>query len=144
MGVEPIGEENKSEVEVPGGQESLEGKKEGSVGAAGAESGPKKEKREKERSQAYEKLLEKVRSATTTTSKSDDATTIQADVDAIAQIEEEARVKRLVEVARSKGVTHAFKVALKLGDYYTLDMLHDTLVDNFYEELVQKGFIDKE
>jgi len=43
----------------------------------------------------------------------------------------------LVDLARFKGVYYAIKIAKKLGNAYLLDRLHDTIVNDLYEELIK-------
>ena len=50
------------------------------------------------------------------------------------------QVEILARTAIEKGVPHAVAVAKKL-DSYSLDALHDTLVDDLYAELKKKGLI---
>lgn len=101
----------------------------------------------REVAEKYKNMLEQIQ-ATSTTSDDDDDDDEKSKkkrqtalVDDIAQAEETVRVERLIEVARKRGPTEAFEVALKLGDYYTMDTLHDTLIENFYDELVKNGFV---
>jgi len=59
-------------------------------------------------------------------------------------IDEESKIQKLVDLASTKGVVYAVKVARSLGDYYALDRMHDELVDKFYEGLLEKGLIQKD
>lgn len=52
---------------------------------------------------------------------------------------EEKRIKLLTDLAFEKGVIHATEVAKGLDDAYVLDEFHDTLVDELYNYLVEKG-----
>lgn len=58
--------------------------------------------------------------------------------------DEESKVQKLLDLASTKGVTHAVKVALSLKDYYALDKMHDELSGKLYEGLLLRGLIEKE
>lgn len=60
------------------------------------------------------------------------------------EVDEESKIQKLLDLANTKGVVHAVKVARSLSDYYVLDRMHDELVDKFYEGLLAKGMITKE
>ncbi len=61
-------------------------------------------------------------------------TQLQSHSDDITPLEEQAKVQKLLEVARQKGVIFAVKVAQKM-DPYILDTLHDALVkEGFYKD----------
>jgi len=49
-------------------------------------------------------------------------------------------LEELVELAFREGIIEAAKVAKKIGPYFT-DLLHDTMVREFYEEFVRLGKI---
>lgn len=54
----------------------------------------------------------------------------------------ESQIQNLVDIALTKGVIHAVKVAKHLEDNYVLDMLHDRLLaDELHDALVKKGLI---
>lgn len=101
---------------------------------------------EKEVVPAREKALEQIRQTVSAIQAEDTktVTTVQQDTDELSNMEEEARISRLVNIALEKGPKHAFRVAIKLDDLYALDKLHDTLVEKLYDELVKKGFIRTE
>jgi hypothetical protein len=50
----------------------------------------------------------------------------------IAYLEEEKKLKKLLDLAKSKGADYAIKIAKKMNDPYLLDKLHD--------ELIKSGF----
>lgn len=56
----------------------------------------------------------------------------------------ESQTTRLIDLATQKGLSHAVEVAQKMKNYYLLDQMHDTLVDKFYQGLVDKGLIERE
>lgn len=77
--------------------------------------------------------------------------TVSTDEDAVLDaksigdtVDEESKIQKLLDLAATKGVVHAVKVARSLKDYYALDRMHDELVDKLYEGLLAKGLITKE
>jgi hypothetical protein len=51
--------------------------------------------------------------------------------------EHREQVEALVEIALSKGILEAVRVARHLGNPHLLDDFHDMLVDEYYEKLLQ-------
>jgi hypothetical protein len=47
-------------------------------------------------------------------------------------MEKEMKVKKLLEIAKAKGVIFAVSVAKKINDPYVLDSLHDRLIEGGY------------
>ncbi len=98
------------------------------------------EKSRAERDQAYGAILAQVQS----TPPSDEA---QADIAQDASevhrgIDRDSQLSHLVDLALTKGVSHAVATAEHLNDYYMLDHLHDTLVhDDLHHKLIEKGLI---
>lgn len=91
-----------------------------------------------EKEEAYNKILAKVKSPSTVLHDdvSTDAKTASDETDY------ENRIIKLVEIAETKGVTHAVKVARHLEDNYLLDELHDRLLaTDLHDALVKKGMI---
>jgi hypothetical protein len=71
--------------------------------------------------------------------------TVVLDAKHISALTDEAsKVQKLLDLAQTKGVVHAVKVARSLKDYYALDMMHDELSDKLYQGLLEKGLIEKE
>lgn len=66
-------------------------------------------------------------------------TTTQAqvanDAQSLSTVDEEERVKKLLSLADAQGVVHAVSVARKLEDFYALDTLRDTLIEQLHEKL---------
>jgi hypothetical protein len=60
------------------------------------------------------------------------------DATSISQIDEADRITKLLELADNKGVIHAVSVARTLEDFYALDMLRDTLIEQLHEKLDQQ------
>ena len=89
---------------------------------------------------SYEKVLERAQPQT----QSQGVAQIQAltdDVHAVVSVDEESRIQKLVNIALEKGPEHAFRVAVELDDMYALDMLHDRLSHQLYDELIAKGLL---
>jgi len=61
-----------------------------------------------------------------------------------ALTDEASKVQKLLDLAQTKGVIHAVKVARSLRDYYALDTLHDELSGKLYQGMLEKGLITKE
>jgi hypothetical protein len=129
------------------GQESFPGKPgspEGSIEIFPA--GEKEASSEGSREQPEEKYDE-ILSRVTPVSPA----TVSTDEDAAADaknvgdtVDEESKIRKLLDLAATKGVVHAVKVARSLRDYYALDRMHDELVDKLYEGLLAKGLISKD
>lgn len=97
-------------------------------------------------SERYNEILSQV-TPTTTGSKSDDDANGDVVLDAKhigAMTDEESKVQKLLDLASTKGVVHAVKVARSLKDYYALDRMHDELAGKLYQGLLEKGLIEKE
>lgn len=104
-------------------------------------SAPEAEPKAPEEGKKYEKLL----TAVTQSPIGSDTDAAEGEAGAIQALENEAeKVEQLVKLAQSKGLPHAIKVAEAMKDYYVLDMLHDELVDNLYDRLLEQGLITKE
>lgn len=96
----------------------------------------------------YERLLETVRSwtssAPSTAAGADDDRAISFDASAIASVQDsESRVQKLLDLALVKGVPHAVSVARHI-DAYTLDRTHDRLADELSEELKKRGLLSED
>ncbi|MGK2849192.1 MAG: hypothetical protein ACSLEX_03940 [Minisyncoccota bacterium] len=88
-------------------------------------------------------LLHQVVTPTThTASISVDVQTDAQNIDML--LDEESKVRQLVDMAVVKGVVHAVAVARKMNDYYVLDKMHDELVDKLYDNLLTQGLIHKD
>jgi hypothetical protein len=51
----------------------------------------------------------------------------------------ERQIQFLTDLALEKGITEAVHVAKSLENPYLIDELHDSLVDNLYNQLVKEG-----
>lgn len=49
------------------------------------------------------------------------------------------QVKKLSLLAFEKGISHSIKIARSLNDAYLLDALHDKLIGDLHQELVERG-----
>ena len=86
----------------------------------------------------YKKLLASLPRTTTPT----DDNSVNQDADVISsQIDADSKVTQLVDLAVTRGVAHAIKVALRLNDFYVLDKMHDDLANKFHASLKEKGLI---
>ncbi len=103
--------------------------------------GEKKSEVAKENS--YEKILERVSSQAQPVT-SVPVSSVKSDAATVDSFDEEARIQKLVNIALEKGPEHAFKVAIALDDMYAIDMLHDRLSHQLFQELVNKGMIKEE
>ncbi len=50
----------------------------------------------------------------------------------------QGQIKELVDLAFEKGIAHAIEKAKSIGDPFLLDKFHDTLINELYQELVEK------
>lgn len=137
-------------VEVP-----KEGEKPASVerGGSGIEPGvptaevPKAPETVSERVEGkYHELLSRVTPATPSPVNSDDDEhSAVLDAKHIGALTDEAsKVQKLLDLAQTKGVVHAVKVARSLRNYYVLDTMHDELSGKLYQGMLEKGLITGE
>jgi len=63
----------------------------------------------------------------------------QKQVRQLKDLDRPSQVKALCDLAFQKGLAVAIEVAKNLDNAYVLDELHDTLVSELYNELVEKG-----
>ena len=62
----------------------------------------------------------------------------QSSAQDIKSLKEEEKIKKLLELARTKGVVYAIHTAKKMNDAYVLDILHDQLAkEGLYKKLTQ-------
>lgn len=96
----------------------------------------------------YNELLAKVvpkKSATPSDDKPVDEEVVKLDARHIgAMTDEDGKVQKLVDLAGTKGVAHAVRVARSLKDYYALDRMHDELANRLYQGLLERGLIEQE
>ena len=92
----------------------------------------------------YHEILSKVARNAQSSAPQDDAS-VALDTKSISETtDEESRVQQLLNLATTKGVGHAVKVAQSLRDFYALDRMHDELAGKLYEGLLKLGLITKE
>jgi hypothetical protein len=93
----------------------------------------------------YNELLARVVPASSSTVATATPTDPTLDAKAIGSLtDEESKVQKLLDLASTKGVVHAVKVARSLKDYYALDRMHDELSGKLYQGLLERGMITKE
>lgn len=94
----------------------------------------------------YLELLSKVTPTKTASATDEDhEDTVTLDAKHIGAMTDEAsKVQKLLDLASTKGVVHAVKVARSLRDYYALDRMHDELSGGLYQGLLERGLIHKE
>lgn len=57
----------------------------------------------------------------------------------LGSLEEEEKIKHLLQIAKEKGVIYAVKVAQSMNDPYILDMFHDFLSrEGYYKQFLKK------
>ena len=87
--------------------------------------------------ETYSKILSQV-----TAYKPADTENLEKDAEIVsAEKEAEAKVVKLVGLAKEKGVIYAVKVARRVEDNYTLDEFHDRLANEFQAALLKEGLI---
>lgn len=64
---------------------------------------------------------------------------IEQDARSIAAMDEARKIETLVIIALEKGIMHCIEVAAKLQDPYILDTLHDKLIGELHERLVNEN-----
>ena len=94
----------------------------------------------------YHELLSRVTPATPSPVNSDDDEhSAVLDAKHIGALTDEAsKVQKLLDLAQTKGVVHAVKVARSLRNYYVLDTMHDELSGKLYQGMLEKGLITGE
>lgn len=94
----------------------------------------------------YHELLSRVTPATPSPVNSDDDEhSAVLDAKHIGALTDEAsKVQKLLDLAQTKGVVHAVKVARSLRNYYVLDTMHDELAGKLYQGMLEKGLITGE
>lgn len=91
----------------------------------------------------YEEILSKVSSQGAAATHTDEDAALDAKSIGMT-VDEESKIQKLLDLASSKGVAHAVKVARTLDDYYALDQMHDALADKLYDGLLERGLIQKD
>ena len=92
-----------------------------------------------EKDAAYGNILSKIQNTQTDNHQ----IVVQDAADASGKIDSASQLQHLLDLANTKGVVHAVKVAKHLDDNYVLDTFHDRLVsDELNKALVEKGMIE--
>ncbi len=68
---------------------------------------------------------------------------VSDDAGKIKKMDQKNQIKTLIKLVFAKNLAYAVKVARNLDSPYVLDEFHDTLVDEHYEEMVEKKKIKK-
>jgi len=61
------------------------------------------------------------------------------EMEELKNLDTAGQVKKLSFLAFEKGISHSIKIARSLNDAYLLDALHDKLIGELHQELVEKG-----
>lgn len=94
-----------------------------------------------EKNSAYNKILSKIKTTQPSLNPSDVKSDAQ---DVFGKTDAESQIQHLVDLAETKGVEHAVKVARHLEDNYILDKFHDQLLsDELHNALLKKGLIQE-
>jgi len=133
--------ENSEKIEMP--SEKSDAAAEVSEKSAAPEEEASAEKKSERVEGKYNEILSKVLPSGAAPAHSDED--VASDAQSIGAItDEESKIQKLLDLAGTKGVVYAVKVARKLDDYYALDMMRDTLADKLYEGLLSRGLIQKD
>lgn len=91
-----------------------------------------------EKDEAYNKILSQVSSATPVVQND-----VSADAEKVSREQDaQSKINKLVELAETKGIPHAVKVARHFEDNYVLDEFHDKMLgEELHSALVAKGLI---
>jgi hypothetical protein len=96
-----------------------------------------KEEAKEKKEETYSKILSQV-----TSYKPADTENLEEDAKQVdAEKEAEAKITRLVGLAKEKGVIYAVKVARRVEDNYVLDEFHDRLAYELQTALIKEGLI---
>lgn len=95
-----------------------------------------------EKDSMYSKILSKVKTSPTKDAGEEE---IRGDAKEVSEKQDaESQIQHLVDVAQTKGVVHAVRVAQHLEDNYVLDMFHDKLLsEELHDALLSKGLIEE-
>jgi hypothetical protein len=68
---------------------------------------------------------------------------IKKEIEELGKLDRQNQVKKLCQLAFEEGLNFSIEVAKNLDNAYVLDELHDTLIDELKEKLVEKGELKK-
>lgn len=102
------------------------------------------EKKEVQGEGAYREILAKAITSSSASAPTDEDVIADAHNISVALLDEESKIQKVLDLAETKGVVHAVKVARTLDDYYALDQVHDALANKLYEGLLVRGLIQKD
>lgn len=92
----------------------------------------------------YQEILTSVVKPAVSGADTDTDATLDAQTIQTLTLDEESKIQKILDLAETKGVAYAVKVAQALDDYYALDQVHDALADKLYEGLLARGLIQKD
>ncbi len=75
----------------------------------------------------------------TTAPKKSPRKNVRKEIAELKNLDTAGQVKKLSFLAFEKGISHSIKIARSLNDAYLLDALHDKLIGELHQELVEKG-----
>lgn len=120
-------------------------KEKADTGEAKAEniSMPEQKAEVKENAKEKEHFYSQILTQAKTQSAPQDDKTVNDDAEILSREKDvEGKIQGLVNIAETKGVVHAVKVARHLEDNYVLDELHDRLLsEELHNALLKKGLI---
>lgn len=64
---------------------------------------------------------------------------VRKEIAELKNLDTAGQVKKLSFLAFEKGISHSIRIARSLNDAYLLDALHDKLIGDLHQELVEKG-----
>lgn len=64
---------------------------------------------------------------------------IKKEIAELKNLDTAGQVKKLSFLAFEKGISHSIRIARGMNDAYLLDALHDKLIGDLHQELVEKG-----
>lgn len=102
------------------------------------------EKKEAQGEGTYQEILAKATTGSAASASTDEDVIADAHNISVALLDEESKIQKVLDLAETKGVVHAVKVARTLDDYYALDQVHDALANKLYEGLLVRGLIQKD
>ncbi|HBP01273.1 MAG: hypothetical protein UY41_C0002G0012 [Candidatus Moranbacteria bacterium GW2011_GWE1_49_15] len=99
------------------------------------------EKAVAEKDNAYSQIMSKLQD--NGTGSDIDASVVSDDAQKVSEkTDADSQIQHLVDIAMTKGVVHAVKVAKHIDDNYVLDTFHDKLMaEGLHDALVEKGLL---
>lgn len=90
-----------------------------------------------------ERIEESLKEYTPSTAKEQDAATPAAPAPAVSgdDIGAQQKIDELITIALDESIPKAVSAALKTGNAFLIDKLHDTLIDKYYQQLKDQKVI---